>query len=426
MKDPRQASLFEDLPATGAELLRIDPRASSAKLSPAQQTFNRLTAQIEQIRAELLQFQALDDRLRERLGLHLQPALTELRSSQIRLLLQIDQLLCTPPRPVLKRRHEQILRGFLLYLGENLLRSEHPPEAELIEAFDRYSEVPAAELHEAHAAMQMEQLEDALGAQFGEELLKDHGARDAEELLRTLQDRVAAQAAGASEDDASPGQQQAPPRGNKRESAAAARKAQEQQQASLSVREIYRKLASSLHPDREADPLQRERKTELMQQINVAYQQADLLALLTLQMEVEQLNAASLAQLPEARLKHYNHVLKEQQQTLKSELQERTHALHQLLGSANERAWQLRKPQDFEREFERQLQELRNQVRGIESSRQTLLDPRRRGALIESFANEMYAADEEQAEAELLQMMSSMLQEAGAAAGPVGKRRRKR
>lgn len=429
MKDPRQSSLFEDLPANGAELLRIDAKASNARLSPAQQTFNRLTAQIEQIRAELLQFQALDDRLRERLVSHLQPATVQLRATQLALLLQIDHLLRVPVKPPLKRRQQQTLTQFLCYLGENLLRSEVPPEPELIDAFDRYSEISASAIHASHSTAEMERLEDMLGSQFGEEVLKDHGASDVEELLRTVRDRVAAQAGEAQSDlEEDAAQHNAPPRGkHKRESAAAARKAEAQREASQSVREVYRKLASSLHPDREADPAQRARKTELMQQINVAYQQADLLALLTLQMEVEQLNAAGLAQLPEARLKHYNHVLKDQQQTLNSELQERIGALHQLLGSSNGRAWQLRKAQDFEREFERQVQEIRTQARGIERSRQTLLDPLRRGALIADFGDELMDAEAAEAEAALFEMLGPMLREVRAeAVSRGGKRSRKR
>lgn len=49
-----------------------------------------------------------------------------------------------------------------------------------------------------------------------------------------------------------------------------------------SLREVYRRVASALHPDREADPAARERKTALMQQANRAYAAQDLLGLLEL------------------------------------------------------------------------------------------------------------------------------------------------
>ncbi|MBN9411937.1 MAG: hypothetical protein J0H69_22560 [Burkholderiales bacterium] len=49
-----------------------------------------------------------------------------------------------------------------------------------------------------------------------------------------------------------------------------------------SLREVYRRVASALHPDREPDPAARERKTALMQQTNRAYAAQDLLGLLEL------------------------------------------------------------------------------------------------------------------------------------------------
>ena len=67
------------------------------------------------------------------------------------------------------------------------------------------------------------------------------------------------------------------------------------QQAGQSVRVIFRKLASALHPDREPDPAERQRKTLLMQQANPAYDRNDLLTLLSMQLDLEQIDAQHLA-----------------------------------------------------------------------------------------------------------------------------------
>ncbi|MGZ7457680.1 molecular chaperone DnaJ [Pseudomonas sp. Ma2-10] len=91
-------------------------------------------------------------------------------------------------------------------------------------------------------------------------------------------------------------------------------------QASQSVREIYRKLASALHPDRETDPEERERKTVLMQRVNHAYGERNLLDLLQLQLEIEHISADTLDALPADRLKHYNQVLSEQLEKLQGEV----------------------------------------------------------------------------------------------------------
>jgi hypothetical protein len=86
-----------------------------------------------------------------------------------------------------------------------------------------------------------------------------------------------------------------------------------------SVRDIFRKLASELHPDREPDAAERERKTALMQRVNVAYAANDLLGLLELQLEVEQLDQAGLDNLGEERIKQYNKILDGQLRELERE-----------------------------------------------------------------------------------------------------------
>jgi hypothetical protein len=108
----------------------------------------------------------------------------------------------------------------------------------------------------------------------------------------------------------------------RRKSAAAVRRAEEAQRVTQSLRQVFRKLASALHPDREPDVERRAAKTELMAQVNEAYAREDLLALLELQLRIEQIDAEHLATVDEARLKHYNKVLAEQLTELRTELRE--------------------------------------------------------------------------------------------------------
>lgn len=78
----------------------------------------------------------------------------------------------------------------------------------------------------------------------------------------------------------------------RRAGAAEKQRAQAAQAVTGSVREVYRRLASALHPDREPEPDLRARKTVLMQQANQAYAAGDLQGLLALQREAGQLDAA--------------------------------------------------------------------------------------------------------------------------------------
>jgi len=94
----------------------------------------------------------------------------------------------------------------------------------------------------------------------------------------------------------------------------------EAQNISQSIREVYRKLASALHPDKEQDALERDRKTALMQRVNIAYNNKDLLKLLELQLEVEQIDQAAINTITEERLKYYNKILAEQSKELRMEV----------------------------------------------------------------------------------------------------------
>lgn len=100
-----------------------------------------------------------------------------------------------------------------------------------------------------------------------------------------------------------------------------AAKAKEEQEVSASIKSVYRCLAATLHPDKEQDLEERERKTQLMQEVNVAYNKKDLLALLELQMQVEQIDQESVNNITDEKIKNYNKILKEQLSELKDEIE---------------------------------------------------------------------------------------------------------
>lgn len=92
--------------------------------------------------------------------------------------------------------------------------------------------------------------------------------------------------------------------------------------AEHSLRDLFRKLASALHPDRETDPVQRARKTTLMQQANVAYASGDLLSLLELQTKAlapADFDAGRVRSLSAERIAHHSAALTAQLATLKAD-----------------------------------------------------------------------------------------------------------
>lgn len=204
------------------------------------------------------------------------------------------------------------------YVNEVLAVSEDEDVQAQLKAI--YSRHAAVDYDTEQVRIELE--EDTLGRimvqqMFGLELGDDE-LPTPEVLMQKLgEQREKQNAAQSTQEEA------APKRPRSQKTTARERKQQEAaQQLSQSVREIYRKLASSLHPDRETDHAERERKTALMQRVNQAYNAGQLLQLLELQLEIEQIDTNHIAGLSEERLKHYNQVLSEQCQELKQEANE--------------------------------------------------------------------------------------------------------
>jgi hypothetical protein len=104
--------------------------------------------------------------------------------------------------------------------------------------------------------------------------------------------------------------------------AAEARREDERRSTGKALQDVYRALAMALHPDREQDPDEQARKTEVMREVNVAYEAKDLLRLLELQLELERVEPGRADAIAEERLRRYNQILDEQARQLAIELEE--------------------------------------------------------------------------------------------------------
>jgi len=94
----------------------------------------------------------------------------------------------------------------------------------------------------------------------------------------------------------------------------------QQTDAKTTLRTIYRQLASALHPDREPDEQERQRKTALMSEVNAAYEKADLTTLMRLQMQITQVAPGASSRLADDKLMAMCALLKEQVSALEDDL----------------------------------------------------------------------------------------------------------
>ncbi len=336
----KKAPVAEHSGGLSSGLVRIPPGAAS--LSPAQKLFNKLTGQIEVARKTLAEWLEFEPQFRAEMATGRSEKLSKLRSVRIEILTALDQILKFPMREMLegKAMRRDVIHYLLAEIESILMDSSQPHVADLEVLYASYAGHSFEQRRREIAARDLRFAEMDARETYGDAFVDDHQASDLDEFLSHLEDKLRARydqdrredeqaAADAPESDPAFEPQS-------RAEANAQRKWLRQQkamkEASLSVREIYRKLASSLHPDREPDADERLRKTGLMQEINAAYERNDLLALLGLQMRVEQIDGAALAGLSKQRLGYYNEVLRQQLDTLESEIGGVTQDLLMLVG----------------------------------------------------------------------------------------------
>ena len=111
-----------------------------------------------------------------------------------------------------------------------------------------------------------------------------------------------------------------------------ARAAAEAGKMSQSIKEVYRKLASALHPDRAHGEIAPERQAELMARVNEAYDKKNLLVLLEVQLEIDQIDQKHIAELGEEKLALYNKVMAKQLEELQGERMQAEGAFKQEFG----------------------------------------------------------------------------------------------
>ncbi len=310
--------------------------AQRTPLSKAQLLFNRRVSKIQSLRESLQKWQAFERHHHQRVTTEMLPLQREVAKAQRQLVHCIDGLL-TAPRgsaahdKALGRGPRTQLSRLLLGLLETLL--DDAPDAELAAVFDRYSPVSQAELQRE----ELEITEVLLAEMLGRDALRGHGASTAADLLQQAAQEMQRQ---AEQEEASKARRRAA-RADKRGAPGKAEAAQDKKlqatqaaakEASQSVREVYRKLASALHPDRASDAADQERRTAMMKRVNQAYDSNDLLALLSIQIEIEQIDSEHLAQVSAERLAHYNQVLMEQQKQLELEQHELLAPFRAMLG----------------------------------------------------------------------------------------------
>jgi hypothetical protein len=281
--------------------------AKDSRLSPAQQRFNRLLARIDKLKGQIAEVQALADLHRPLFSAKLTPLRERFQALMRRMALWLDERLQGKDlRPAQKRTAIEILCGLceaLVAGGDESMRTLH----------DRRSRHSLDEKDQAAAAGMLAMMEDVLGKPLDLDESLGESLDPLDAVMRAAMAHVqeAAQAEQLRSQAA---------RAKKKPTAAQRKAEQQQEDADTVLRKVFRQLASALHPDRERDPAEHRRKTALMSEANAAYGRQDLMALLQIQLRIEQADAQSLSQLPEEKIASMSLLLKQQASELEQAL----------------------------------------------------------------------------------------------------------
>jgi hypothetical protein len=378
MATPTTASLFDD--GLDKDFGLVEVLARTKPITKAQQHFQRLVARIELKREQLKQWQAYALRYNQRLAGEMEPLRNQLRTGQRQMAALIDELLSQPmPARRLGRVQRAKLRQVLMNLVTGLLQDGN--DESLAALRDKYSDVS----DEQWRRSEMDLTEALLTDVFGLEVDADHGATSAEELLQHAQRKMQARAdreAHLAQEKQNAGVGNRSKASAAKAEAARAQREQAAREVGQSLRDVYRKLVSALHPDREPDADARQRKTLLMQRVNQAYDGNDLLTLLGLQLEIEQIDAAHLSSVPPHRLGHYNQILREQLTGLESELERCVQPFRDSIG------WQQGRPLTVaavDQYLSADIAQLRSAIRELHADLVAFRDPIRLRANLEHY-----------------------------------------
>ena len=304
--------------AASTAVISADAQAQGAQ-SPEQRKYQQLANKIATARETLRVWM---DEVPPIARLHhqkVQPLQTEWASQSWQLLQEVEHLLTTTK---LSQPDQQTLQRVLAEGARDLIDSDNISDdaADALEAMhDRYSPVSLAEDRLAETSSLKDLFQNITGVDLGDRVFKttEELHQHAEETLRRAAE---AGEGGPTFDFGATKAKKQTANQKKRAAAELAKKDAEAQATATSLREVFRKLASALHPDRAVDDADRERRTVLMQRVNQAYSSEDLLGLFALQLEIEQIDTEHLAKVSTERLRHYNRILATQRQELQAQI----------------------------------------------------------------------------------------------------------
>ncbi|XUP35952.1 J domain-containing protein (plasmid) [Xanthomonas axonopodis pv. vasculorum] len=303
----KSALSLPDTPVANAlhQLSLMPGQASGQEVSKARKRFDRLLRDLQRHRAQLHAWRDAIDQWRARYLAEVVPLLNQQCELEIEQIHLLDNIAATVK---LSKADRAFVSAEICDLAGPLIEAGH---VELKPLYERHSEIGYdEEINQSDTMMK-----HVIGQLYG----LDPEEVDSVDSPEALFERVNARLDQA-QADADHAREQAKQRAGQQRRRRSDKKAASRQAEPPPLRELYRKLASSLHPDRASDAGDHATRTALMQRLNAAYKGNDLLGLLELQAQIGLLDAQGVDAIDPVRLQDYNRELDRQCKELKHQL----------------------------------------------------------------------------------------------------------
>jgi len=278
-------------------------------LSKEQKRFNTYTNKVKTLK---LKVEAMKQHNKELFQIgeeKIRPLLTKEAEAFRRLVLVLDR---SPFWGDLSANKRKKLRKIMLEMIEPLI-SEHGMD-DLIPIYDKnadkgedYVEI-ARRQEEAEKAMTKKMMEMMFGLEVKDEDLEDPA---------TFQERMQEKFEKKQAEDA---EKEANRKKTAKQQAKEEREKEAERKLTQSSKQIYLQLAKAFHPDTAENEEDEKRRTEILQEVNAAYEANDLMKLLEMQINLMEGKEEQLSKMGDDKLAPYNKILKRQIDELEMQL----------------------------------------------------------------------------------------------------------
>ena len=303
--------------AAPAGLVRIKAAGpGKALLSKEQRAFNRYTKKIAEVEKKLHEYREAAVALRQRVQSEYRPLQARHNDARAALMHLLDNAF---QHHKLTKGEKNKIEDLILDNCFDLIERGYD---DLKPVFARYHTEDFDTANEEADKGAAEMMKQLFAMQFGIEFDPDVDVSTQEKFQAYVAGKMAEMEAEEEAEEQQAQERRATRKKTPKQQAAADKQAEEEKNITKAVRTLYMDLVKHLHPDREPDPAEAARKTELLKRVTTAYRANELLTLLRLQLELQRIDQTHLENLAADQLGYYNKLLKEQARELEDALYE--------------------------------------------------------------------------------------------------------